>query len=438
MSDAPFDREDLVALDKRFVWHPYTPMQAYVEQTQPLVITRARGARLFDADGRSYLDANSSWWCALLGHGHPRLVRALSEQATSLAHVSLAGITHEPAARLAAELARVAPAGLEHVFFSDNGSTAVEAALKMALQFFAQNGQPQRRRFVSLEGAFHGETLGVTALGGIEVFRRPFAGVLLDCLHVPRGEGGPEQAFAALEEYIARHGDELAGVVLEPVLQGAAGMRLYSPELLRRARAATTAAGALLVLDEVFTGFGRTGPMWASALAGVTPDLLCLAKGLTGGMLPMAATLTSRRVFDGFLGDASRAFFYGHTYCGNPLGARLALEVLSIYRDEAILEGTRAKSARIARTFQALAELPGVHSPRSLGMVGAVDLGDAGGYLERAGWRVYDEALRRGAYLRPLGNVVYVAPPLNIADHDLDELLAIVTDSVRAVAQEAR
>jgi adenosylmethionine-8-amino-7-oxononanoate aminotransferase len=430
---SPADRARIVELDKRFVWHPYTEMQAYLEHTEPLVIERADGARLFDADGRSYLDANSSWWCALLGHRHPRLVRALAEQAGMLAHVALAGITHAPAAELARELAGLAPRGLEHVFFSDNGSTAVEAALKMALQFFAQNGAPERRRFVALEGAFHGETLGVTALGGIEVFRRPFAGVLLDCLHVPRGDEGPERAFAALEEYVHRHGGELAAVVLEPVLQGAAGMRLHSPELLRKARALTESAGALLVFDEVFTGFGRTGPMWAADHAGVAPDLLCLAKGLTGGMLPMAATLTSRRVFEGFFGDGSRAFHYGHTYCGNPLGARLGLEVLAIYRDERILDGTRTKAERIARCFAALGELPGVHQPRSLGMVGAIDLGASGGYLERAGWRVYDEALRRGAYLRPLGNVVYVAPPLNIPDADLDELLAIVTESVRAV-----
>jgi adenosylmethionine-8-amino-7-oxononanoate aminotransferase len=426
-------RERVVELDNRFVWHPYTPMQAYVEETQPLVIERAAGPRLYDADGRSYLDANSSWWCALLGHCHPRLSKALSDQAASLAHVALAGITHEPAARLASELVALAPRGLEHVFFSDNGSTAVESALKMALQYFSQNGQPARRRFVALEGAFHGETLGVTALGGIEIFRRPFAGVLLDCLHVPRGTGGPEQAFSALEAYVQRHGHELAGVVLEPLLQGAAGMQVYSPALLEAARAVTQRAGALLVFDEVFTGFGRTGPLWACELSGVEPDLMCLAKGLTGGMLPMAATLATRRVFEGFLGDASRAFHYGHTYAGNPLGARLALEVLAIYRDEAILAGTAPKAERIARCFQDLSALPGVHSPRSLGMVGAIDLGERGGYLERAGWKVYDEALRRGAYLRPLGNVVYVAPPLNIPDADLDELLGIVTDSVRAV-----
>jgi len=426
-------RKELVELDKRFLWHPYTPMQVYLEQTEPLVIERAEGARLFDADGRSYLDANSSWWCALLGHRHPRLVRALVDQAQTLAHVALAGITHEPAARLASELAALAPAGLEHVFFSDNGSTAVEAALKMALQFFAQNGAPERRRFVALEGAFHGETLGVTALGGIEVFRRPFAGVLLDCLHVPRADGGPEKAFAALEEYVMRHAGELAAVVLEPVLQGAAGMRLYSPDLLRKARALTESAGALLIFDEVFTGFGRTGPMWASQHAGISPDLLCLAKGLTGGMLPMGATLSTRRIFEGFFGDGSRAFLYGHTYSGNPLGARLALEVLAIYREEAVLERARPKAERIARCFAALAERPGVFAPRALGMVGAVDLGTESGYLERAGWRVYDEALKRGAYLRPLGNVVYVAPPLNIPDDDLDELLGIVMESVRAV-----
>jgi adenosylmethionine-8-amino-7-oxononanoate aminotransferase len=429
-------REAVVELDKLYVWHPYTPMEAYRAEVNPLVIERAQGARLFDADGKSYLDANSSWWCALLGHRHERLVRALTQQAEKFCHVALAGITHEPAARLAKELVHLAPPGLEHVFFSDNGSTAVEVAMKMALQYWAQNGRPARRRFVALDGAFHGETLGVTALGGVEVFKKPFAGVLLDCLRVPLSPDGYERAFAALEALLAAHSDEIAAVVLEPVLQGAVGMRVYSPELLKRARELTTKYDTFLVLDEVFTGFGRTGPMWASEHAGISPDILCMAKGLTGGLLPMSATLTTSRIFEGFLGDASRAFYYGHTYSGNPLAASVALEVLAIYREERILEQAVPKARRIAAAFDSMRALPGVTTTRSLGMMGALELGE-GGYLERAGWRVYAEGLRRGAYLRPLGNVVYVAPPLNIPDPDLEELLAIVEASVRAVTSAA-
>jgi adenosylmethionine---8-amino-7-oxononanoate aminotransferase len=424
-------REQIVELDKRRVWHPYTPMSDYVARTSPLVVERAQGARLFDVDGRSYLDGNSSWWTAVLGHGHPRLVAALSRQAQTLCHTSLAGVTHEAAACLADELVAVAPPGLERVFFSDDGSTSVEVAMKLALQYWAQAGRPERRRFVALDGAFHGETIGATALGGVEIFRRPFASVLLECIHVPVGSDGYERAFATLEELVAGDADRIAAVVLEPVVQGAAGMRIYSPELVARAREITSRHDVFLVLDEVFTGYGRTGPMWAAEHAGVRPDLMCTAKGFSGGMLPMAATLVSKRIFDGFLGAPERAFYYGHTFCGNPLGAAVAREVLAIFREERILERARPKAERIARAFQSFASIPGVTGARQLGMIGALDLG-TGGYLERAGWRVYDEALRRGAYLRPLGNVVYVTPPISIDDSELDELLGIVEESLRA------
>jgi len=433
-------REDLVRLDKRHVWHPYTPMWRYLDEVDPLVIARAEGARLYDVDGRSYLDGNSSWWVSSLGHNHPRLVAALKAQADRFCHVSLAGTTHEPAARLAEELVQAAPSGLTHVFYGDNGSTAVEAAMKLCVQLWQNEGRPRRRRFVALDGAFHGETIGAASLCGIEVFRRPFAGVLLDCIHVPApdpGEAGAApfaRAFDALERIVRQQHAEIAAVVLEPRVQGASGMRIYAADYVARARALCDEQDLLLVLDEVFTGYGRTGPMWASAGAGVTPDLLCTAKGFTGGVLPMSATLATDRVFAAFLdgpGAASeRAFHYGHSYCGNPLGAAVAREVLAVYRDEDVLSRAAPKAARIAETFRRLGDLPGVSQPRSLGMIGAVDLAPGGSYLGQAGWRVYEEARRLGAYLRPLGDVVYVAPPLNIPDGDLEELLDIVTRSV--------
>jgi adenosylmethionine-8-amino-7-oxononanoate aminotransferase len=425
-------RDRIVELDKAHVWHPYTAMGAYVAETDPLVVVRAEGARLFDADGRSYLDANSSWYCAALGHRHPRLVAALHEQADALCHVALAGITHEPAARLAAELAAKAPGELPHVFYSDDGSTAVEAALKLAAQYWAQNGRPERRRFVALEGAFHGETLGATLLGGIEIFRRAFAGLIGDCLRVPTDAGGYERSFELIADLLTRHADEIAAVVLEPVVQGAGGMRVYDPGLVRAARELTRRHDVFLVLDEVFTGYGRTGPFWAAEHAGVEPDLLCLGKGFTSGILPMAATLAGRRIFEGFLGDPSRAFLHGHTFTGNPLGARVALEVLAVYRDEQVIERARPKAERIAARFARLGELPGVVQQRSLGMVAAVEL-NPHGYFDRAGWRVYEEARRRGAYLRPLGSTVYITPPVNIPDAELDELLDIVEESLRSV-----
>ncbi|HEY4104971.1 MAG TPA: adenosylmethionine--8-amino-7-oxononanoate transaminase [Polyangiaceae bacterium] len=428
----PLTRERIVALDKAHVWHPYTAMDEYIAETDPLVVTRASGARLYDANGRTYLDGNASWWSSTLGHNHPRLVRALAAQAERLCHVALDRRTHEGAALLAKNLVDVAPAGLEHVFYSDNGSTAVEVAIKMALQFWAQNDRPARTRFVALDGAFHGETLGVTALGGVEVFRRPFSSVIMDCLRVPSAADGYERAFAALESFLERDADRIAAVVLEPMVQGAAGMRTYAPEFLRRARELTKKHDVFLVLDEVFSGYGRTGPMWASSHAGITPDIMCIAKGFTAGVLPMAATLSTRRIFEGFFGGSERSFFYGHTFTGNPLGAAVALEVLRIYDEEHVLERAALKAERIRQAFAGFGELPGVVATRSLGMIGALELAGEKGYLERSGLRVYHEALRRGAYLRPLGNVIYIVPALNITDADLDELLSIVGDSVRA------
>jgi len=426
-------REQIIALDKAHVWHPYTAMDEYIAEANPLVIARASGSRLFDADGRAYLDGNSSWWCAALGHNHPRLIRALAAQAERLCHTALGGITHEPVALLAKQLVKLAPADLEHVFFSDNGSTSVEVALKMSLQYWAQNGRPERTRFVAFEGAFHGETLGVTALQGVEVFRRPFASVVMECLRVPAASDGFERAFSVLEAILQKDGDRIAAVVLEPMVQGAAGMRIYDAEFLRRARALTSKHDVFLVLDEVFAGYGRTGPMWASEHAGIAPDLMCTAKGFTGGMLPMAATLATRRIFEGFFGGSDRSFFYGHTFTGNPLGAALAIEVLKVYEEECVLERAASKAQRIRAAFAEFLAIPGVTASRSLGMIGALELGGRQGYLERSGLGVYHEALRRGAYLRPLGNVVYIAPPLNIADADLEELLGIVADSVRTV-----
>ena len=429
--------ERIVELDKRRVWHPYTPMKDYRERVEPLVIVRAEGSRLYDVDGRCYLDGNASWWTSTLGHGHPRLVEVLRRQAETLCHSALAGIAHEPASELAEAVCAVAPAGLEHVFFSDDGSTAVEASMKLCLQYWAQNGRPGRQRFLALDEAFHGDTLGVTALGGVEVFRRPFAGVLLDCIHVPppREPETAARAFEALEQALRENADSLAGVVLEPVVQGAAGMRIYDASYLRHARELCDRYDVFLVFDEVFTGYGRTGPMWAGEHAGVAPDLLCTAKGFSGGMLPMAATLATERIFQGFLGEAERAFYYGHTFCGNPLGAAIAREVLRVFEEEEILERAKPKAERIARAFEAMREVPGVASTRALGMVGALDLAGDAGYLAQAGWRVYDAARQRGAYLRPMGNVVYITPSVNIPDEDLDALLLAVRESVAAAAE---
>lgn len=433
------NRSDIVHADKKYVWHPYTSMDRYVAEVDPLVIHRAEGSRLYDVDGTNYIDANSSWWVATLGHNHPRLVQALTRQAQQLCHTSLAGVTHENAALLAQELVHVAPKGLEKVFYSDNGSTAVEAALKLALKFWHNEGQFERKRFVAFDGAFHGETVGASSLCGVEIFRRPFAGVLLECIFVPPPERSDPnddtsyaRAFDALERLVGEGKNAIAAVVLEPLVQGAAGMRMYDAAYLKHAREVCDRHDVLLIIDEVFTGYGRTGGMWACDAAGISPDIMCLAKGFTGGVLPMSATMTNARVFDAFLGPPERAFHHGHSYCGNPLGAAVAREVLRVFQDEQVLERAAPKATRIATAFEAMRGLPGVVRTRSCGMIGALDMSADAGYLGGIGWRVYAEARKRGAYLRPLGDVVYVAPPVNIADADLDTLLNIVEESVRA------
>ncbi|MBW2314164.1 MAG: adenosylmethionine--8-amino-7-oxononanoate transaminase [Deltaproteobacteria bacterium] len=410
-------------------------MDDYRKRTDPIVVARAEGVRIFDVDGRSYIDANASWWTSTLGHNHPRVVEALKRQADRMCHAALAGITHAPAAELAARLAQAAPDGLDHVFFSDNGSTAVEVAMKQTLQYWQQNERPDRRAFVSLEGAFHGETLGCTALGGIDAFRKPFEGCLVKTYHAP-SPGNPADAgtaAAALEELVAAHADEIAAVVLEPMVQGASGMRIYDADYLREARRICDEHDTFLVFDEVFTGYGRTGTMWAADHAGISPDVLCMAKGFVGGTLPMGATISSARIFEGFLGESDRAFYYGHTFCGNPLGAAVALEVLRVFEEERVLEGAKGKAEKIERTFRELSRLPHVAGVRTLGMIGALDLAGDAGYLADGGWRVYEEAKKRGAYLRPLGNVVYVTPSVNVPDAELEELLDILGESVRAV-----
>ncbi len=437
------NRSDIVLRDKRYVWHPYTAMDHYVGEVDPIVVARAYGAWLEDVDGRRYLDGNSSWWVASLGHGHPRLLRVLAEQAATLAHCSLAGTTHEAAARLAEELCAIAPAGLEHVFYTDNGSTSIEVAVKMCVQFWRQRGAPGKTRFLALDGAFHGDTIGAASLGGVEVFRRPFAGVLFECAHAPFPESAAHaRAFEAMARLIKDGASTIAAVVVEPIVQGAAGMRIYDAEYLRELRGLCDRHDVLLVVDEVFTGYGRTGPMWASDHAGISPDLMCLGKAFAS-ILPMGATLATDRIFDAFRGGKENALYYGHTFCGHPLGAALAREVLAIYREELVLDGVARKSPKIAAAFARIGALPGVERVRSIGMIGAADLAprvspgadgaaNAGGYLGDAGWRVYDEARARGAYLRPLGDTIYVTPPLTIGDDDLDALLAIVEESVRA------
>jgi adenosylmethionine---8-amino-7-oxononanoate aminotransferase len=427
-------RGEIVRADRARVWHPYTSIDEW-EKTAPLVIERAKGSTLWDHDGNAYLDGNSSWWVAALGHSHPRLVRTLTSQAETLAHCALAGIAHEPAAKLAEELIAIAPRGLERVFYTDNGSSSVEVAIKIAVQAWQQRGFPKKTRFVALDGAFHGDTLGATSLGGVDVFRRPFKDIVFECVHAPFPESNAyERAFETIATLVKQGKDTIAAVVVEPIVQGAAGMRIYDPRYLTELRRLTKDNDVLLIVDEVFAGYGRTGKMWACDHAGLTPDVMCLGKAFSA-MIPMGATLVTEEVFAAFRGGKEKTLYYGHTFCGNPLGAALAREVLRIYEDEKIIEGVNRKTPRITSTLANIAKMKGVERVRSIGMIGAADLGaSSSNYFGAAGWRVYEEAKKRGAYLRPLGDTVYVCPPLNIEDADLTRLLSIFEESIAAVS----
>lgn len=425
-------RADIVALERRHVWPPYTSSERH-ESVDPLVVVGGEGPWIEDADGRRLLDANASWWTVTLGHQNPRLRAALVRQAEALMHVSTGGITHAPVALLARELTEVAPEGLSRVHFSDDGSTAVEVAIKAAFQHWQQSGRPTRTRFLALAGAYHGDTLGAASLAALEEFHRVFAPLLFEVIRPPAPDDphGWERVVEHVERELRADGDRIAAVVVEPLVQGAAGMRMHPPEVLRRLREATLAADTFLIADEVFTGYGRTGRMWACEHAGVTPDLMCVAKGFTAGVLPMAATLATERVYDGFRGGPDRALMHGHTFCGNPLGAAVAREVLAIYREDDIVGQVAAKAPLVRRAFERIAAIPGVRRVRSLGLIGAADLGERG-YHGALGWRAFDAALERGAFLRPLGDTVYVTPALNISEDDLALLLSIVEDSIRA------
>lgn len=428
------DREDIVALDKRHVWHPYTAMEGYIAEGDPIVAVTAEGPWITDHDGRRYFDANSSWWTANLGHRHPSLIAALTQQAQRLTHVAYGDCVHDQAAKLAAELCALAPKGLSRVFFTDDGSTAVEAAVKLCAQHFRQRGRRGTPKFVALSAGFHGETTGATSLGGIEAFTRPFEGIRFEVVHVtvPMGDGreGDEwaRALGDLEEVFDKHRD-IAAVVVEPIVQGAAGMKIHPKEYLTALRELTRTHGVLLVADEVFTGLYRTGPRWACDHANVTPDLLCLSKALSAGVLPFGAVLANEEVFAGFLGSRDRAFLYGHTYFGNPLGCAVARAALAVYQDEDIALNVARSAPMIAARFAKLATRKGVSAHRAIGMIGAIDLGQQG-YLADDGRRVFDAARKRGVCLRPLGDTVYVAPPLNTTESDLRWLLDVVEESV--------
>ena len=424
---------DWTDLDRKHLWHPYTQMKT---APPPIPVERGEGVYLITPDGRRILDGISSWWVNIHGHSHPRLNRALAAQAEKLEHVIFAGFTHEPAARLAAGLAAKAPGHMPWVFYSDDGSTAVEVAMKMAYQAWKQRGEPGRRLFVALDDAYHGDTFGTMAAGGSGVFHHMFEDLFFEVrrLRTPSSEGRAD-AGQDLAELLDREGEKVAAVLVEPILQGAAGMRLHPPSYLRRISDLTRRHGIPLIADEIFTGFGRTGRFFACEHAGVEPDLLCVSKALTGGYLPLSATLATDEIYGAFYSDdRARTFFHGHSYTANTLACAVALESLRLFDEQDCLGRVAELEALFRRRMERLASMPRVSDARVLGPMAAFDVAPdgPGGYLDDLGPRLQRAFLQRDLLLRPLGNVVYFLPPYVITDAQCEE----VFDHIEEVLSE--
>ena len=449
MNDEP-TVDELRDWDRRHHWHAFTQMAEY----EPLVIERAEGCRLIDIDGRSYLDGASSMWCNVHGHNHPKINAAIRDQLERVSHCTALGMGSDTTARLAKRLADLAPGDLEHVFFASDGSSAIEVALKMAFQYWRQcdNPQPQKTKYLALGEAYHGDTLGSASVSGIARFHALFKRLLFDVVRgplpdprrLPTGTSPAEAAAIFLREIevlLEQHYEELAAVVIEPIVQCAAGMVMHPPGFLRGLRELTRAHGVFLIADEVAVGFGRTGTMFACEQEAVVPDFLCLGKGLSGGYLPMSATITNNLIFSAFLGAAheGRTLHHGHTFSGNPLGCAASLASLEVFDEEQTLAKLPAKIARLSEHLCRLAEHPHVATTRQRGLIGALELtpNNASGLpypaTERRGWRVCRETLANGVWLRPLGDVLYVMPPLAISEGDLDELMNVLGNAIDAV-----
>ncbi len=417
--------QSLRALDHQYLWHPFTQMREWMSN-DPTIIVGGHGATLRDSGGREYLDGNSSIWTNLHGHRHPWIDAAVRKQLGKIAHSSFLGLTNPPAIRLAEQLIEIAPRGLARVFYSDNGSTAMEVAIKMALQYWQHRGQPRRTKFVGFSESYHGDTLGAVSMGGIDMFHAAYKPLLFTTLRA--------RDISQAEKIFERHGREIAAACIEPLVQGAAGMRLWPRGMLSGLREVCNQHGALLIADEVFTGFGRTGTMFACEQEGVTPDLMALAKGLTGGYLPLAATLATEEIFDAFLGDEARKFYHGHSYTGNPLGCAAALANLEIFRREKTLAKLQSKISLLSSLLFPLRALPHVREVRLCGFIAAVEVGPYSP-VSRMGHWICVEMRKRGVLTRPLGNVVPLVPPYCVTEKQLERIVTVLADSIRIVCK---
>jgi adenosylmethionine-8-amino-7-oxononanoate aminotransferase len=449
--DTPRNRR-LAEADHNYLWHPFTQMQTWLRD-EPLIIERGEGNYLIDVDGNRYLDGVSSLWCNVHGHRQARLDQALRSQVDRIAHSTMLGLSNPAAIELAAALVAVVPSGLSRVFYSDSGAEAVEVAIRMAAQYWQLAGQSARTLFVTLDEAYHGDTLGAASLGYSEPFHRHIRSLLFPTVKVPppyvfrfhqglAPAAAEAAALAAASDIFKTRGNAVAALVIEPLMQGAAGMWAHSTDYLRSMAAMARAAGALLIADEVATGFGRTGRMFACEHASISPDLLCLGKGITGGYLPLAATLTTQRIFDAFLGrpEEFRAFYYGHTYTGNPLAAATAIANLEVFREEQVIERIQPRIEQLRTALESrFGTHPRVADIRQWGLMAGVELMESPAqrrpfpYAEQVGARIARAARKSGVVVRPLGDVMVFMPPLSITEAEIDALVEAVCDAAGEV-----
>ncbi|QGG46245.1 adenosylmethionine-8-amino-7-oxononanoate transaminase [Heliorestis convoluta] len=443
--------KELQKKDLQYIWHPCSQMKDY-EDFPPIVIEKGEGAYLYDFTGHSYLDAVSSWWVNLFGHCNPRINKAIKKQLDQLEHVIFANFSHQPAIELAEKIVDITPPGLNKVFFADNGSSAVEVALKLSFQYHQQAGQHNKTKFVALTDAYHGETVGALSVGDIDLYNKIYKPMLLDTIKVPspdcfRCPYGQERSscqapcFEQMERAVEAKHHEICAVIVEPLVQAAAGMKIYPPQYLSKLRALCNQYKIHLIADEIAVGFGRTGKMFACEHANISPDMICLSKGLTGGYLPLSLAVVTDEIYQAFYCDYKelKAFMHSHSYTGNPLACAAALATLKIFEEDNVLEQNKAKSAQIKELVQSFAHgHPYIGEFRQIGMIGALELvqdkasKEPFSWDKRVGYQIYQKALQEGLLLRPLGNVLYFMPPYIVNDKDIEFM---VTKAFRAINQ---
>jgi adenosylmethionine---8-amino-7-oxononanoate aminotransferase len=436
------NRTDMLRrIDLKHHWHPYSNI-GFLERNEFPIIESAEGVYLVDINGRRILDGISSWWCANLGHCHPAVTEAITRQAAKLQHSITGGMSHDAVIHLAEKIAGISPGGLSRVYFASDGASSVEAAMRLSLQYWWNLGRPEKKRMISLSGGYHGDTIGCVGLGFVDRFHRSIEHVVRrsitadspHCFHCPFQKDRDNcnlECFSSMEEAIVQNSESAAAVIVEPVCQGAAGMRIYPPEYVSRLMQLCDENDVLLILDEIAVGFGRTGSMFAAELAGIAPDLMCIGKGLTGGALPMSAVVVSDQIYGAFRGDnqPDTTFYHGHTFSGNPVAAAAACSAIDIYRNENVLENAGMLSEIMSGAFSRFRRIPGVHGSASLGCMSSLEISEEIGGASTA-LKIADIAVRKGLFIRPLGSVLYLWPPLVTGKGELETMLQIFEDSL--------